>query len=109
MIREIKENELNDLLELYTHLHESGVPENSDHLQKTWESIYSDENHHIIVCEVGGKIVSSCVCDYPKPDKEYSFIRFYLKCSYSYRLQRKGICDCLPELCKTDRSKRELL
>lgn len=62
MIREIKTNELNKLLELYTHLHELGVPEHSGHLDKTWNAICNDENHHIIVCEVDGKIVSSCVC-----------------------------------------------
>lgn len=62
MIRAIKENELQDLLELYTHLHELGVPEHSEHLDKTWDIIYNDDNHHIIVCEVDGKIVSSCVC-----------------------------------------------
>lgn len=62
MIREIKENELGELLELYTHLHELGVPENNEHLQNTWFEICNDENHHIIVCEVEGKLVSSCVC-----------------------------------------------
>lgn len=62
VIREIKENELSDLLELYTHLHELGVPENSEHLQNAWAAICNDENHHIIVCEIDGKIVSSCVC-----------------------------------------------
>lgn len=62
IIREIKENELNKLLELYTHLHESGVPENSEHLQKTWKTICDDDNHHIIVCEEEGRLVSSCVC-----------------------------------------------
>lgn len=61
-VRKIKENELSDLLALYTHLHELGIPENSEHLQKTWSAIYNDTNHHIIVCEVDGKIVSSCVC-----------------------------------------------
>ena len=61
-VREIKENELSDLLELYTHLHELGVPENSEHLQNTWSEICRDGNHHIIVCEVDGKLVSSCVC-----------------------------------------------
>lgn len=61
-IREIKENELNELLRLYTHLHESGVPENSEHLQKTWKTICGDDNHHIIVCEDEGRLVSSCVC-----------------------------------------------
>lgn len=62
IVREIKEAELEKLLELYTHLHELGVPENSEHLQKTWEIICNDKNHHIIVCEVDGKLVSSCVC-----------------------------------------------
>ena len=61
LIREIKRNELNSLLELYTHLHESGIPENTEHLQKTWDTICKDENHHIIVCEIDNKIVSSCV------------------------------------------------
>ena len=61
-VREIKENELSDLLALYIHLHELGVPENSEHLQNTWATICNDENHHIIVCEVNGKLVSSCVC-----------------------------------------------
>ena len=62
IIREIKENELSELLELYTHLHELGVPENSEHLQNTWNTICNDENHHIVVCEEEGKLVSSCVC-----------------------------------------------
>ncbi len=61
-IREIRRNELNDLLELYTHLHELGIPEYTEHLHNTWNSICNDENHHIIVCEIDGKIVSSCVC-----------------------------------------------
>ena len=29
-VREIKENELNELLALYTHLHETGVPEQTE-------------------------------------------------------------------------------
>ena len=61
-VREIKENEISALLELYTHLHELGVPENSERLQSTWATIYNDEHHHIIVCEVDGRLVSSCVC-----------------------------------------------
>lgn len=62
IVREIKETELKELLELYTHLHESGIPENSEHLHEIRNSICSDSNHHIIVCEADGKIVSSCVC-----------------------------------------------
>jgi GNAT superfamily N-acetyltransferase len=62
MVREIKENELNELLELYLYLHETTVPEMSEHLKNTWKTILEDKNHHIIVKEVDGKIVSSCVC-----------------------------------------------
>ena len=62
MIRKIRANELNSLLELYTHLHENNIPKYDEHLQKTWNSICSDKTHHIIVCEVDGRIVSSCVC-----------------------------------------------
>ncbi len=62
MVREIKENELNELLELYLHLHEKEIPENNEHLANIWKTIIEDKNHHIIVKEVNGKIVSSCVC-----------------------------------------------
>ncbi len=61
-VREIRDNELSNLLELYKHLHELGIPDNGEHLQNIWAAICSDENHHIIVCEVDGKLVSSCVC-----------------------------------------------
>ena len=62
MVREIKENELQELLELYLFLHEESVPEMTEHLINTWKDIISDKNHHIIVNEISGKIVSSCVC-----------------------------------------------
>lgn len=62
MVREINSNELNELLELYLHLHEKTVPDLSEHLTSTWNTIINDKNHHIIVNETDGKIVSSCVC-----------------------------------------------
>ena len=62
MGREIKENELFDLLELYLNLHESSVPKMTEHLKSVWDTIINDNNHHIIVNEQDGKIVSSCVC-----------------------------------------------
>ena len=62
MVREIAENELNDLLRLYLHLHEKSLPEMNEHLKRTWDCILKDENHHIIVNEIDGKIISSCVC-----------------------------------------------
>lgn len=62
VVREVYENELQELLELYLHLHESTIPEMTEHLNKTWKNIIHDENHHIIVNVVDNKIVSSCVC-----------------------------------------------
>ena len=62
MIREANRDDLNSLLELYLYLHEDSIPDQSEHLSRTWEQIINDPNHHIIVNEVDGKIVSSCVC-----------------------------------------------
>lgn len=62
MVREIYESELKELLELYLNLHENTVPEMTDNLKMTWNTIVKDDNHHIIVNEIDGKIVSSCVC-----------------------------------------------
>ena len=62
MIREAKNEDLPQILEVYLHLHETAVPEESEELRCAWEKIVSDDDHHLIVCEVDGKIVSSCVC-----------------------------------------------
>lgn len=62
MIREARPDELNEILELYLNLHEDTIPEDSDNLRKTWAQIMDDPNHHLIVNEMDGKIVSSCVC-----------------------------------------------
>ena len=62
MIREAEERDLLPLLELYLHLHETRVPEESSHLRAVWQGILQDENHHLIVCAEDGRIVSSCVC-----------------------------------------------
>ncbi|MCR5490408.1 MAG: GNAT family N-acetyltransferase [Oscillospiraceae bacterium] len=62
MLREAAFDDLNALLELYLHLHEDAVPAIDEHLKSTWDQIIGDPNHHIIVNEIDGKIVSSCVC-----------------------------------------------
>ena len=62
MVREVTKNDLNELLELYLHLHEEEIPQMTEHLKSIWNMIIQDENHHIIVNEIDGKIVSSCVC-----------------------------------------------
>lgn len=62
VVREACTEELSEILELYLFLHEKEIPEDNDRLKTTWKQIMEDENHHLIVCEVDGKIVSSCVC-----------------------------------------------
>ena len=62
MVREAVKEDLNELLNLYLFLHEKNIPENSDYLENTWKTIIEDINHHIVVKEINGKIVSSCVC-----------------------------------------------
>ena len=62
MVREAVKEDLNELLNLYLFLHEKNIPENSDYLENTWKTIIEDVNHHIVVNEINGKIVSSCVC-----------------------------------------------
>lgn len=62
MIREACKEDLKEILELYLYLHEISVPKETEHLRQTWKQIISDSNHHLIVCEVDGRLVSSCVC-----------------------------------------------
>lgn len=62
MIREAVFTDLQAVLELYLFLHEKEVPDCGPHLQTVWKQILTDPNHHLIVCEIDGRIVSSCVC-----------------------------------------------
>ena len=39
MVREIYDTELDDILKLYLNLHEDTVPEMTEHLKTTWETI----------------------------------------------------------------------
>lgn len=62
MVREARREDLDSLLKLYLFLHEERIPDHDRHLTETWEQILGDPNHHLIVNEVEGQIVSSCVC-----------------------------------------------
>ena len=62
MVREAVTEDLEELLQLYLYLHEQTVPALSEYLLSTWNRILEDENHHLIVKIVDGRIVSSCVC-----------------------------------------------
>ena len=61
-IRELENKDFQQLMELYTHLHEKDIPEMDERVSSVWETILADKNHHIIVAELNGKIISSCVC-----------------------------------------------
>ena len=62
MVREARTEDLDALLELYLFLHEDSIPDHNQHLKDTWEKLIGDPDHHLIVNEEDGKIVSSCVC-----------------------------------------------
>ncbi len=62
MIREIRHSDFDGLMLLYMQLHSNPFPEKTPETEKLWNKILNDENHHIIVAEENGKIVSSCVC-----------------------------------------------
>ena len=49
MVREANKEELDQLLELYLHLHEDSIPEHDDHLYETWDRMVTDDDYHIIV------------------------------------------------------------
>ncbi len=78
IIREIKNDDFPQLMELYTHLHEKEIPEKDARVSAVWESILSDKNHHIIVAEAEGKIISSCVCviipNLTRNQRPYAFV-----------------------------------
>ena len=62
MVIEIQYDEREELLELYLSLHEDSIPEQSEALEKVWNEILNDKNHHLLVNIIDEKFVSSCVC-----------------------------------------------
>lgn len=78
MIREITEKDFDQLMKLYMQLHGNPFPEKDEHVIAVWDSILADENHHIIVAEEDGNIVSSCVCviipNLTRGQRPYAFI-----------------------------------
>lgn len=60
-IRQAREDDIEALLALYTHLHNNPMPCVDARLYSLWSRIMSYENHHIIVGVIDGIIVSSCV------------------------------------------------
>ena len=81
-IREIKENDYRELMELYTHLHDRGIinplPEEDENVAMLWKRILDDRDYHILVAEEDGRIVSSCTCivipNLTRGQRPYAFV-----------------------------------
>ncbi len=97
MVREIYENELDKILELYLHLHEKTIPEITRKLENIWYTIMQDKNHHIIVKEIDGKLVSSCACvvipNLTRNIRPYAFIENVV--THSEYRRREYATECL--------------
>lgn len=62
VIREAEEKDFGALMQLYLHLHEDRAPALDERTAAVWQGILRDPNHHLIVCEEDGALLSSCVC-----------------------------------------------
>lgn len=91
MVREANKDDLDEILQLYLYLHEDRSPEDSEHLRNIWDSIASDRNHHLIVCEVEGKLVASCACVIIPNHTGVSIICVCRECGDTRRLSQKGL------------------
>lgn len=78
MIREIVESDFDNLFRLYMQLHDNPFPDKDDRVIAIWKSILNDKNHHIIVADENGLLVSSCVCviipNLTRGQRPYAFI-----------------------------------
>ena len=78
MIREITDKDFDGLMTLYMQLHDNPFPEKDERVMSIWNTILADKNHHIIVAEGDGKIVSSCVCviipNLTRGQRPYAFV-----------------------------------
>ena len=97
MIREIRDTDFNGLMELYMQLHDNPMPDNTPETMKLWERILEDKDHHIIVAEEDGRIVSSCVCviipNLTHNQQPYAFVENVIT---DERYRRRGLAtECL--------------
>lgn len=97
MIREINRDDFKGLMKLYMQLHDNPMPDETSEITGLWNRIVDDKNHHIIVAEENGIIVSSCVCviipNLTHGQQSYAFIENVVT-DKNYR--RKGLAtQCL--------------
>jgi len=62
MIREITENDFDDLMKLYAQLGNNPIPQKSEEVLGVWNKILQNKDYHIVVADVDGAIVSTCTC-----------------------------------------------
>ena len=62
MIREIAENDFDDLMKLYAQLGNNPIPQKSEDVLAVWNKILQNKDYHIVVADVEGKVVSTCTC-----------------------------------------------
>ena len=60
-IRIVRDDDLQQLVELYRHLHDDDVVPTSEEISTTWEAMKAMPGMSIIVAELDSMIVSSCV------------------------------------------------
>jgi len=61
LIREVINDDLLPLLELYTQLHDNDMPQINTALEDLWNGILADNNQYIIIGTTDNKLISSCV------------------------------------------------
>lgn len=78
MIREAVDSDFDGLMKLYMQLHDNPFPEKDGRVKAIWNTILNDRNHHIIVADENGRLVSSCVCviipNLTRGQRPYAFI-----------------------------------
>lgn len=61
MVREVRIDEYQQLMELYLHLHETEIPP-AELTQDLWQRLVNDPDYHLIAAEEDGRLVSTCTC-----------------------------------------------
>lgn len=61
MIREVRIDEYEQLMELYLHLHETEIPPAAQ-TRGLWERLVNDPDYHLIAAEEDGRLVSTITC-----------------------------------------------
>ena len=61
-IREIIQDDLEDLLKLYEQLGPNPFVQVDEHILDVWNKIFQNKDYHIIVADVDGAVVSTCTC-----------------------------------------------